>query len=167
MQESNTKVMREALEHVEKLANEFAAGNYYVTEFPKMLLDAILPALSGHLHNGDVGTSEGQCDQTAKGNVATLREALDKLLKWVEIHTAIFSLRVAPIKDDPETVKKEKEDAVAMARAALSAPLRNCDLYATEAEAYRGWEQYYNSLDHLKDDYLDYEDWLFEKAGGK
>lgn len=73
---------------------------------------------------------------------------------------------MAPIKDDPETVKKEKEDAVAMARAALSAPLRNCDLYSTEANAYRAWERYYNSIDHLKEDYLYYEDWLFCEAKG-
>ncbi len=46
MEASDMKAMREALEHVEKLAREFAAGNYYVSDFPKMLLDAIQPALS-------------------------------------------------------------------------------------------------------------------------
>lgn len=54
MQASNTKVMREALEHVEKLAREFAAGNYYVSDFPKMLLDAIRPALAAPPRNCDV-----------------------------------------------------------------------------------------------------------------
>lgn len=54
-------------------------------------------------------------------------------------------------------------DIVRKCDAALSAPPRNCDLYATEAGAYRGWERYYNSIDHLKDDYLDFEDWLLPK----
>lgn len=49
---------------------------------------------------------------------------------------------------------------------ALAAPPRNCDLYATEAEAYRGWERYYNSID-TKDGYLDFEDWLFAEAKGE
>ena len=50
---SNAAAMREALEHVEKLAREFAVGNYYVCDFPKMLLDAIRAALAARARNCD------------------------------------------------------------------------------------------------------------------
>ena len=60
MESSNVKAMREALERVEKLAREFAAGNYYVSDFPKMLLDAIQPALAAPPRQCDVGTAEEQ-----------------------------------------------------------------------------------------------------------
>lgn len=53
----NAAKMREALEHVEKLANELAAGNYYVSDFPKMIHDAIQPALSAPARNCDLYTS--------------------------------------------------------------------------------------------------------------
>ena len=53
MEASNVKAMREALEHVEKLAREFAAGNYYVSDFPKMLIDAIRQALAAPARNCD------------------------------------------------------------------------------------------------------------------
>lgn len=56
----NAAAMREALEHVEKLAREFAVGNYYVSDFPKMLLDAIQPALAKPPRQCDVGTAEEQ-----------------------------------------------------------------------------------------------------------
>ena len=60
MEENNMKAMRDALKHVEKLAREFAAGNYYISDFPKMLLDAIRPALSAPPRNCDVGTVKDQ-----------------------------------------------------------------------------------------------------------
>lgn len=63
MEASNVKAMREALEHVEKIAREFAAGNYYVSDLPKMLLDTIHPALAAPPRNCDVGTAE---EQTAR-----------------------------------------------------------------------------------------------------
>ena len=58
-------------------------------------------------------------------------------------------------------------DCLADVRAALDSPPRNCDLYKTEAEAYRGWERYYNSMEKHKDGYLDYEDWHFAEAKGE
>ena len=61
-------------------------------------------------------------------NVKAMREALERLLKWVDVHTSIYSIRVAPIEDDPEAVRNEKDDAVAMSRAALAASPRNCDV---------------------------------------
>lgn len=61
---------------------------------------------------------------------------------------------------------KEETEAHRLATEALTQPPRNCDLYATEAEAYRGWERYYNSIDP-KDGYLDFEDWLFAETKGE
>ena len=60
MEANNMAAMREALEHVEKLAREFAVGNYYVSDFPKMLLDAIRTALATPPRNCDVGTPAEQ-----------------------------------------------------------------------------------------------------------
>ena len=56
----NAAKLREALKHVEKIAREFACGNYYISDFPKMLFDAIRPALSAPPSNCDVGTPEEQ-----------------------------------------------------------------------------------------------------------
>ena len=59
----NTAAMREALEHIKKLAREFSVGNYYISEFPKMLLDVIRPALVAPPRNCDVGTIEEQTNR--------------------------------------------------------------------------------------------------------
>lgn len=57
----NMAKAREALKHVEKLAREFSVGNYHVSEFPKILLDAIQPALSAPARNCDLSeVAEGQ-----------------------------------------------------------------------------------------------------------
>jgi hypothetical protein len=53
-QVGNAAVTRKALKHIEKLAREFVLVNYYISEFPKMLLDAIQPALSAPARNCDV-----------------------------------------------------------------------------------------------------------------
>lgn len=45
--------LREALEHLDKLAREFAVGNYYVSDFPKMLRDVIQAALAAPPRNCD------------------------------------------------------------------------------------------------------------------
>lgn len=93
-------------------------------------------------------------------NQLKLREALLKSRKAMdEMSMSIFR---GWIEDSLADVAGEAQKAIS---SALSAPPRNCDLYATEAEAYRGWERYYNSIDP-KDGYLDFEDWLFAKAEG-
>ena len=46
--------LREALEHLDKLAREFAAGNYYISGFPKLLQSVIQSALSAPARNCDV-----------------------------------------------------------------------------------------------------------------
>lgn len=55
--------LREVLEHVEKLAREFACGNYYISDFPKMLFDVIRPALAAPPRNCDVGTADEQTER--------------------------------------------------------------------------------------------------------
>lgn len=110
-----------------------------------------------------------------EANNKALREALDKLLKWVEIHTAIYSLRVAPIADDPDTVLKEKEDAVAMARAALAAPPRNCDLVEgrtadDEFEKAMGFPQSKTADERdnlMRENWFLFKAWLFDEAKGE
>ena len=72
---------------------------------------------------------EAAAKRDAAGNAAAMREALERLLKWVEVHTSIYSIRVAPIEDDPKAVENEKNEAEAMSRAALAAPPRNCDRF--------------------------------------
>ena len=67
----NAAAMREALEHVEKLAREFAAGNYYITDFPKMLQAAIQPALSAPPRN---------CDRFNSGDPT--KDAADAYDEW-------------------------------------------------------------------------------------
>ena len=58
--EGNQMKMREALERVEKLTREFVAGNYYLTDYPQMLLNTVTTALSAPPRNCDVGTPEEQ-----------------------------------------------------------------------------------------------------------
>jgi len=50
-------------------------------------------------------------------------------------------------------------DAIISIDAALAAPARNCDRYATAEEAYAAWQKH-NSLTAICD-------WLFDKAKGK
>lgn len=57
-QSLNMAKAREALKRVEKLAREFDCGNYYINEFPKMLLDAVQPALTEPPRNCDIMSLE-------------------------------------------------------------------------------------------------------------
>lgn len=81
----NLAAMREALEHVEKLAREFAAGNYYVSDFPKMLIDAIRPALSEPPRNCDVGTVEEQCERYRATGETHHTLTLVNALTWAQM----------------------------------------------------------------------------------
>lgn len=99
-------------------------------------------------------TTTATCkDSLQVGNVAAMRKALQRASIWFDGY-----------RFDEEAID-ELDKVFEYIEKALSAPARNCDLYATEAEAYRGWQRYYNSLDK-KDYYLDFEDWLFAEAKG-
>ena len=69
--------------------------------------------------------------------VDKLKAALQRLLKWTETHTGIYSIRVCPKKDDPDKVAKEKERAIALAHKALTLPLRNCDVGTADEQKER------------------------------
>lgn len=66
--------------------------------------------------------------------VDKLKTALQRLLKWTEAHTGIYSIRVCPKKDDPDKVAKEKVRAIALAHNVLSLQRRNCDVGTVEEQ---------------------------------
>lgn len=136
----NMAKMRKALEHVEKLAREFAAGNYYLSDFPKMLLDTIRPALAA--------------PPEPQGDGAKMREAMESISSILKGFD--FDNQNAPTPDDLNCV----HSAIGIADAALAAPPRNCDIYKTEDEATEAWM----ALDDECDDALDPFGWLFAKA---
>ena len=76
--------------------------------------------------------------------VDKLKTALQRLLKWTEAHTGIYSIRVCPKKDDPDKVAKEKVRAIALAHKALELPLRNCDV-GTVDEQYERMKNFCDS----------------------
>ncbi len=76
------------------------------------------------------------------GNAAKLREALAALLAWCEAHAGACAIRVAPVPDDEAAVWAERDRAMEIARAALAAPARNCDRFATAEDAYKAFSSY-------------------------
>ena len=66
-----------------------------------------------------------------------MREALARMLDWMEEHTGCYSVQVSPHRDDPDAVQKEKDEAISRARAALALPRRNCDVGAPEEQEKR------------------------------
>ena len=101
-------------------------------------------------------------------NMKEMREALGRLLKWVDEHTGIYSVRVSPVHDDPNVVRKEKSDVEAMSRAALAAPARNCDLYNDVEDAWQGYKKF--CIQTGRDVYFDmthfwsFAEWLLAPA---
>lgn len=90
----NAAALREALEHVEKLAREFAVGNYYVSDFPKMLLDAIRPALSAPPRNCDLARDWLQDLYCNFKPPATVRREMPP--EWVDAVMAFCKWLLAP-----------------------------------------------------------------------
>lgn len=80
------------------------------------------------------------------GNVAAMREALECVRDWLEVHNAY--------------VDTERE--IAKLNAALSAPPRNCDIYQKDEVRFAY---------HLHGDWLmtmqAFADWLFDEAKGE
>lgn len=74
------------------------------------------------------------------GNVAAMREALNQLRDW-----ALLDLNENVIRSDEPNYKKLVDGIFEITNAALSAPARNCDRFATEREA---WDFY---LTHTPD----------------
>ena len=82
------------------------------------------------------------------GNAAQMREALQSVLGIVNVYNYKFI----------------KNNVPRICDAALSTPARNCDLYATEPEAYQA---YLTSMkNETKENYMYFEPWLFAVAKG-
>lgn len=93
--------------------------------------------------------------RNAPGNAAALREALKKVLGCYE------SGAIRTVYNDPESWRHDDELCYLKAdvEAALAAPARNCDRFATVGAAYKAWR--------ATDQERDFADWLFtEEKGG-
>ena len=80
---------------------------------------------------------DAERQRAQSGNAAKMRKALEKMTDWMEKHTAMFSVQVSPRKDDPIEVERERDEAISLARAALAAPARNCDVGTAEDKVER------------------------------
>ena len=56
------------------------------------------------------------------------REALEAMVAFWDIHGGAYSVRVCPVRDNPEEVEAERVSVMARGKAALAAPPRNCDV---------------------------------------
>lgn len=65
-----------------------------------------------------------------------LREALDRLLTWLDKHGNSFSYADGTPADEVKAIWQERQEIVAQCRAALAEPARNCDRYHTVEEAF-------------------------------
>lgn len=83
--------------------------------------------------------------------VDKLKTALQRLLKWTETHTGIYSIRVCPKKDDPDKVAKEKVRAIALAHNVLSLQRRNCDVGTVKEQTERFNDFCERNMQHYKD----------------
>ena len=90
------------------------------------------------------------------GNAAAMREALTALLRWVDDHCLIGAFDEGSSKDEIRREWNALATAQESARAALAAPARNVDRFATAEEAYAAWQKH-NSLTAICD-------WLFAPA---
>ena len=97
--------------------------------------------------------------QSGTGNAAAMREALENLLDEAE-HG--YDIRDAPVAGAPGERQTyhvvDAEYIIDIARAALSAPARNCDRFATVGAAHKAWR--------ATDQERDFADWLFATAEG-
>ena len=93
-----------------------------------------------------------RCDRPERtpGNAAAMREALEWAAQFVELG----------VDDDLGADGQNLTTAAEMARAALSAPARNCDRFATELDARLAWKRETKCKG-------DYRYWLFAPAEGK
>lgn len=100
----------------------------------------------------------------APGNAAAMRAALVECAKRIGMHVVNFKTGVVP--PDAEAEAEKDENAHSRAFAALAAPARNCDRFATALEAANAWQAY--SVVHRDRDYslMAAFNWLFATAEG-
>lgn len=95
---------------------------------------------------------EPHIKSTPIGNAAKMREALEKVIEIAKREWNAFRETSAML------------EMHEICTAALSAPPRNCDLYATEDEAYQAHQK---AMDDIPlETHVYYETWLFDEAKG-
>ena len=102
----------------------------------------------------EIAIRDENIPQSAPGNAAALREALEQALAYCE-------------SDQKSGIAYSDNDVlVPMLRAALAAPARNADRFATAEEARRAFEEEH-SREIVHNLYTATFDWLFATAEGK
>lgn len=113
---------------------------YYGTAF-HLYADRIEAASKRERENAAKTAMMAKCEICAKigpavvGNAAALRDALEAMVAFWDIHGGAYSVRVFPVRDNPEEVEAERVSVMARGKAALAAPPRNCDRFATLKDA--------------------------------
>lgn len=116
----------------------------------------------------EIAIRDEKIKQAAPGNAAALREALENIRWLAQIGEYTLSARLTMPGFDETTINgkqdirraKKAESCMQRLDAALSAPPRNCDRYATAKEARDEW----NAIAALESG--DAFDWIFAKAEG-
>lgn len=97
------------------------------------------------------------------GNAAAMRAALRDLLMWLDEHGHSYSYAADTPDDEVKAIWRRREEIVGRARAALAAPPRNCDRFATVDEAKAEWLRT-NAKLLSSTGLMPFESWLFAKA---
>ena len=123
----------------------------------------------------NVNSGAGSDSRDNNGNAANLREALDEILSYIES----FHKYITPDKGKELTALFAVADTIRnKARAALSAPARNCERFATADDAKREFNYLWNFVWQrgggclAERNYVEeFERWLFapatEQEGGE
>ena len=83
------------------------------------------------------------------GNAAKMREALKRLLTWLDKYGDSYSTPARFTEDEIKAVWAERQEIVQQCRAALAAPARNCDKHETDEEARDAWENQSGARDYF------------------
>jgi len=89
----------------------------------------------------------------ADGNIAAMREALDDIIDKIDTW-----------RSDGTIEHWQYSQLFDIADAALAAPVRNCDRFATAEEAYAAWHEWLDDFDDVEA--ANAFDWLFSTEGG-
>jgi hypothetical protein len=145
------------METIDKILEELRSG-----EFARLAdrIEAATKALIADRDNWrkqalaeDARANAATCkDSLQVGNAAKMREALRKCDNYLDIGDA--GLCASEVRAMYEVMQE-----------ALSAPARNCDLYATDDEAYQAYLKVMENTPEEERVY--FESWLFAEAKGK
>lgn len=126
----NRRAMREVLNRVHDYLGELIRDNL-VEDAPRAsdLADDVYDAI-----HGSHSTTE---QSSAVGNSAAMHDSLRDLLTWLDEHGHSYSYVVGTPADEVKAIWRRREEIVGRARAALSAPARNCDVGTADEQAER------------------------------